>query len=303
MVLKLIKYIFFGNFFIGVLAIALSIETCYQLRLHINSTFYYLFLFFGTVMYYSYAYSAPVNNINSTNERTKWYSKHQLFAKWNLLISGMASVSLALFLILKNYNSIINLPVNYWLIILLEAIAGLLYYGLTPKSLFRLKLRNIGWLKPFVIGFEWATCVSLLPLVMLKIEQDSNITSTVLIGWLFIKNWMFCTVNAIMFDMKDYAEDANRRLNTFVVRLGLRKTIFFVIIPLLLIGVSALATFFYARDMGLIAFSINLLPFILLITIAYSMHRRKNILFYLVVIDGVLLIKAICGIVGMQFVH
>jgi hypothetical protein len=32
------------------------------------------------------------------------------------------------------------------------------------------------------------------------------------------------------------------------------------------------------------------------------MHRRKNILYYLIVIDGALLVKAVCGILAMQFV-
>ena len=54
--------------------------------------------------------------------------------------------------------------------------------------------------------------------------------------WLFVKNWMFCTVNAILFDLKDYADDANREIKTFVVRVGLRKTIFTILVPLTLTG-------------------------------------------------------------------
>jgi hypothetical protein len=39
-----------------------------------------------------------------------------------------------------------------------------------------------------------------------------------------------------MFDIKDYAADHNHQLKTFVVRYGLRKTIFYILIPLTLVS-------------------------------------------------------------------
>ncbi len=113
---------------------------------------------------------------------------------------------------------------------------------------------------------------------------------------------MFCTVNAIMFDIKDYADDSNRQLKTFVVRFGLHNTINFILIPLLLIGICCMLAFTYYRHFSFLSIFFNLIPFILLLVVAYSMHQKKSILYYLIVIDGLLLVKAICGIVGMQFV-
>ena len=40
----------------------------------------------------------------------------------------------------------------------------------------------------------------------------------ILLWWLFIKNFMFCTVNAIMFDIKDYAHDSNKQLTNCSVK-------------------------------------------------------------------------------------
>ena len=60
------------------------------------------------------------------------------------------------------------------------------------------------------------------------------VAEPLLMLWLFVKNWMFCTVNAIMFDMKDYEDDANIELKTFAVRMGLRNTIYYILVPLLL---------------------------------------------------------------------
>lgn len=112
---------------------------------------------------------------------------------------------------------------------------------------------------------------------------------------------MFCTVNAIMFDMKDYADDANKQLKTFVVRFGLRKTIFFVLIPILLVGLVSFLVFASYRHFGLVPVLFNLLPFLCLLVVAYSLHQRRNILYYLIVIDGLLLVKALCGIAGTFF--
>ena len=101
---------------------------------------------------------------------------------------------------------------------------------------------------------------------------------------------------------QDYPTDANKHLRTFVVRYGLRNTIFSILIPLLLIGLISLGVFAYFKGFGWPQVLCNVLPFLLTIYVAYSMHRRKNIMYYLMVIDGLILFKAICGIVGMQFV-
>ena len=212
-------------------------------------------------------------------------------------------MALAINLLCRNFDNILKLPSSYWIAIVIIIIAGGLYYGLLPKSFLKFNLRNTGWLKAFVIGFVWACCANVLPLIMLKIETGIGYHDSVLWTWLFIKNWMFCTVNAIIFDIKDYPTDSNKHLRTFVVRYGLRRTIFSILIPLLIIGLISLSIFAYFKGFGLPQVFFNVLPFILTIYVAYSMHRRKNILYYLMVIDGLILFKAICGIIGMQFVH
>ncbi|MGL1386138.1 hypothetical protein ACSTJO_00160, partial [Vibrio parahaemolyticus] len=57
----------------------------------------------------------------------------------------------------------------------------------------------------------------------------------------------------------------------------------------------------YSRGFHASRIIFNTIPFILLIIVAWSMHRRKSILYYLAVIDGLMLIKALCGIAGSLF--
>jgi 4-hydroxybenzoate polyprenyltransferase len=296
---KFIKFIFFSNYFVGLLSVALSIEMSLQAHLPFNSVAFYSLLFMTTVLYYTYAYVGPVNANSSVNPRTEWYRKNNRFVKTSQLIFLTASAILIVYLGINNLEAIFQLELVYWLLGVIIVMAALLYYGLLPKSFIRLNLRGTGWVKAFVIGFVWASCVNILPLIDIKIEKGALVADPVWVSWLFVKNFMFCTVNAIMFDIKDYADDSNRQLKTFVVRYGLHKTIFFILIPLLLVGVISLILFTMAQGINRVAILLNLLPFACLLFVAYSLQKEKRILYYLVIIDGLIFFKALCGIAGV----
>jgi len=299
MAIKVIKFIFFGNYFIGLLAIALTIESTIQLHLPFNSIPYYILVALAPIVYYTYAYMGVNRLSKTTNPRSQWYITHQKLIKWSqLILSAICLFSLA-YLLLSNFQAFLQLPLFYWLAVIVILLAALLYYGLLPAYFFNLNLRNTGWLKPFIIGFVWACTANLLPLIALKIESGIDLTANALWIWLFFKNWMFCTVNAIMFDLKDYTIDANKELKTFAVRMGLKQTIYKVLIPLLCVGILSLLIFTYIAHFHLLTIIFNLIPFILTLVVAFSLNKRKNILFYLIVIDGLILIKALCGIAGV----
>ena len=296
---KLIRSIFFGNYFVGILAVFLTLEACLQLALPFPSFAYFALLFISPTVYYTYAYSGALRSTASTNLRSKWYVSNREFVKFSQWILFSISLVLAIYLFVKNINGVLSLPVDYWLSIAAILFAAVFYYGLLPKSFFKLNLRNKGWLKAFVIGFVWACCANVLLLIILKIELDIDDSDWPLWIWLFVKNWMFCTVNAIMFDIKDYPTDANKDLRTFVVRYGLRRTIFFILIPLLVIGWISFVIFAYYRDFPPLQLLFNTLPFIATIAVAYAMRKRHKILYYLMVIDGLILFKSLCGILGV----
>ena len=299
MAIKVIKFIFFGNYFIGLLAIALTLESTIQLHLPFNSYPYYILITLAPVVYYTYAYMGVNRRSKTTNPRSQWYIHHERLIKWSQIsLSTICLLSLT-YLLCHHFQAFLQLPLLYWLAVSVILLAALLYYGLLPSYFFNLNLRNTGWLKPLIIGFVWACTANLLPLIALKIEAGINPTANALWIWLFIKNWMFCTVNAIMFDLKDYAIDANKELKTFAVRIGLKQTIYKILIPILCIGILSLLIFTYIAHFQLLTIILNLIPFVLTLIVAFSLNKRKNILFYLIVIDGLILIKALCGISGV----
>ena len=299
---KILRFIFFGNYFVGLLAVALSLEATIQQRLPFNSVNYYLLLFLAPTIYYTYAYNKAVTKPSGNNPRNQWYYNNKSFITKSQAVLFTVCMLLAARLIYLNYSNFLRLPVLYWLAIAIIVLAGALYYGLLPKSFIRFNLRNTGWLKAFIIGFVWACCANVLPLIMLKIETGVSYHDSVFWTWLFVKNWMFCTVNAIIFDIKDYPTDANKHLQTVVVRLGLRRTIFYILFPLLIAGSISFIIFALYKGFGPYTMIMNAIPFILTLLAAYSMRKRQNILYYLVIIDGIVLVKAICGIIGAAFV-
>src|SRR3954470_11199168 len=139
---KFIKSIFFGNYFIGCIAVALSAESCVQLRLPLNSLTYYSILFCATVFYYTYAYLGPLGTGNTKNPRKAWYNNNHRYIIYSQSILFIVATVLSCMFIYQNFNAIKDLPVTYWFAIALTLIAGILYYGLLPQSFYKTNLRN-----------------------------------------------------------------------------------------------------------------------------------------------------------------
>jgi len=53
---RLLEFIFFSNYFYGVCAVALSVETTLQQRFPLNGLGYFFLIFITTVLYYAYPY-------------------------------------------------------------------------------------------------------------------------------------------------------------------------------------------------------------------------------------------------------
>lgn len=298
---KLFNTFFFGNYFYGICAVALSIEASLQQGFPLHHPSWYILLFAGTVIYYTIAYLHEKNN-TSINPRTIWYKDHQQWIKksqWILI--GVASLA-GMYLLVRYRSGFLFIKSWQFLIAILFPLLALWYYGDAIPWLRKSSLRSKGWLKPFVIGFIWAGVVTVYPAMLSAIGNNSSYEPNIFHCLLFLKNGMFIAMLCILFDIKDYATDYNEELKTFVVRFGLRKTLFYIIIPLTAIGLGTFLIYGIVHEFPLFRMIINTIPFILLIIVTYHMHRRKSILYYLAIIDGLMLVKALCGITG-SFIH
>ena len=292
-----LQWIFYGNFFYGICAVAQSVEAGLQQESSLNGWTYYSLVFLATVLYYNYPYARKFTAA-SKNPRTTWYRHHYTFLWWHQVIVTVV-LTIATAVIFYKYKDLLpSLNAKHWLLAFLFPTVAGLYYGLNFLSI-RYNLRSIGWLKPFVIGFTWAGLVVVYPVLWQKIQAGKSYDFTLFSLLLFIKNMMFIALLCIMFDIKDYATDHSSNLKTFVVSLGLRKTIFFILLPLTLLGLLTFITYGVTHHFSGMKIAINMIPFALLIMASVALRKRRPIMYYHVVIDGLMLVKAACGITAM----
>ncbi|MBC7425864.1 MAG: hypothetical protein H7321_04955 [Bacteroidia bacterium] len=296
---EFIKLIFFGNYFYGICAVALTIEATLQQHYPLNDVFYFLAVFASATLYYIKAYISE-STTNTINPRLIWYNtRRKTVIASRFILNLILAVSIGSILYKYDISGILTMTLSEWLIALIFPFVAILYYGINSKSMRQYNLRNIGWLKPFVIAFTWAGLINVYPLLYYNITHKTTLNIDFLNILLFVKNFMFIAVLCIMFDIKDYAMDYNHKLKTFVVHVGLRKTIHNIIIPLTSLGIASFITFAISMHFSIEKIMLNMIPFIAMISVAYALHRRKSIFYYLIIIDGLMLLKGICGTVAM----
>lgn len=293
---RLIEFIFYGNYFYGICAIAVMLETTVQMNIPFQGVFIYCAVFIATVLFYNYPYTRNYSSAVS-NPRTRWYTENR-----NLVIKTQVFLTVILlllftWLIIRHFQRIKIMTNMQWLLLLIFPVAGTAYYGSNFISA-KHNLRQIGWLKPFIIGFVWAGMATVYPILYYYIVHSENYEFSIMENLLFLKNFMYTSLLAIMFDIKDFAADSNSQLNTLVVKIGLRKTIFYVLLPLTLLGVLTFISYAVIHQFSILKMILIMIPFFLLIVAAWSLRKRRPLMYYLIVIDGLLIVKAAFGILA-----
>jgi hypothetical protein len=299
---KGINTIFFGNLFIGFCAVSLCIETNFQNGLALNDFQFYSIVFCATVFYYTYLFSSNLPN-KIVNSRMSWYKsnfKKICYAHWILLILIVLNIAYFLW---KYHSNISRIPIHYYWPIIIFPIAGFAYNFRIFSFLGIPNLRTFGWLKPILIGFVWSGIVSVFPVIFAQIEDPTNLIAVKSpFDLLWLKNLMFVSTICIMFDLKDYEQDKEQQLQTFAVKFGVEQTIKWIIIPLAIFGILSFLKFTLQHQFPIIRILVNTIPYIFLLITAFSLRKQRSIIYYLFLIDGLMLIKAICGISGMLLI-
>jgi hypothetical protein len=263
----------------------------------------YFLAFCIVVVYYTHAYIADSGTgVPTQNPRSQWYRENRKLIYFTQFLYTLVIVCLGIEWIVHHYSSLITMPVAAWILFLIFPLVAWLYYGAIFPVLFSFRIRNIAWLKPFLIGFVCTGAVVIYPMLFSSLQPGSAFHLSVSNGCYFLTTWFFTTVIAIMFDIKDFAADHNYHLKTFVVAKGLRYTIFSVLLPLSLCSYFSFLAFALLTHFSFLRVTINTIPFLLLLYTCTTFRRRHGILYYLIVIDGLLLVKALFGIIAMLFV-
>jgi len=288
---------FYGHLFYGVCAVAQIAETSVQLALPVNG-WLMTGAFVGTVMFYSYPYSRQT--ATGTDPRVVWHQRHRdLVARWQL--GGLLTLlALLVWMVMRHGAAILSMTPLEWFGLLVFPYVGGLYYG-APVMWPSTKLRHSGWLKPFVIGFVWAGVVVAAPIPFARLQYGHQTPLALFPALLFVRTLMFVAVLAMLFDIKDREADERVGLSTVATLVGLERTIFQVSLPLTVLGVVTFLSYATVQHLTLPRVLFGLAPFGLLVAGIISLRRPRSILYYLTVIDGLMLAKAVLDIVAFQF--
>ena len=294
---RLLASIFFGNYFYGLCAVALMAETAVQLKIPFDGISVYCLAFVATVLFYNYPYARHYAS-PSHNPRIQWYIRNHRWVIWNQVFFTLVLLGTTGYFAYRHASEIVYMGTVKWTLLLVFPVVGATYYGIHILSK-KYSLRQVGWLKPFVIGFVWAGMATVYPLLWHDVLHVKPYAFTFLGSLLFVKNLMFTAVLAIMFDIKDYTTDSKNKLNTLVVKMGLQKTIGYVLLPLPILGLLTFISYAVLHHFSIPKMVLIMIPFFSLLLAATSLRKPRTLLYYLVVIDGLFLVKAFFGIVAM----
>jgi 4-hydroxybenzoate polyprenyltransferase len=292
-----IEACFYGHLFYGVCAVAQVIETSVQLALPVNG-WLLVGSFIGTVLFYSYPYTR--RTANRADPRVAWHHRHrglvERLQRWALL----ALIALAVWMAIRHRAAIRTMTPLEWVALVVFPCAGGLYYGAPAISPAR-TLRQAGCLKPFVIGFVWAGVVVAYPILLARLQYGQATPLSLFPFLLFVKTLMFVAVLAILFDIKDRDVDRRVGLSTVVTLVGAERTLFQVSLPLTVLGMATFLSYATMQHLTIPRVLLVLAPFALLVAGIVSLTRPRSILYYLTVVDGLMLAKALLDILAMQF--
>jgi hypothetical protein len=254
---------------------------------------YHPIIFLAVVVFYDHAYRGHITS-GGADERAQWYKRHgrsQRAVRSVLLVALVVCCAWALSLAWHRVASMAWLQL---FLFVLFPVAGVAYYGVGRHG-----LRRIGWLKPFVLGFVWAGVVTVYPVLVRCVLDGTPVPDMGISTRLFFKNMMFVAVLGVLFDIKDHAGDHRDDLRTFVVQRGLRTTLFRIVLPLTLLGLITFVGYGAMHGFSGMKLLLNTVPFVALVAVIYALRKRRSILYYLVVVDGLMWVKAVCGSVAM----
>lgn len=264
--IKLFKSIVFSNLWISLSAAGLTLNTFFYLQEPINYKLI-AFVFFATFTTYNLQ-----RIIKHYYKKQNYNTRHQWFYRNHLLISVLVLItcliSLFLGLYLFTFSDFIYLiPFGF----------ASLFYAI---SLFPNKksLRDLPFLKIFLIATTWSFSAVILPLITLNIKFNFHLFTLTSIICIYIISI------TIPFDIRDIDLDDNTT-KTIPQVLGVETSI--NLASLLLIVAAGLCL--------LIKTNLFLIPVLIALVVVQLSRKEKPELFYSGLIDGIILTFPLVG--------
>lgn len=182
-------------------------ETQIQLGMKPQLHPYVFIIFFATLLEYNiHRFITVITNPDALNSpKHKWVKQHLKLFYLLVILSIVGFIASVVFA--KNVVLMTFIPIGVLT----------LFYSLpifkSKKNIFR--LREIPFLKIFIISFVWSAVTILLPII-----QTENSYSVREIIWMLSERFMFVFAITIPFDIRDMQADIQAKLKTIPIVIG-----------------------------------------------------------------------------------
>ncbi len=276
---KLLTYLGFSSLWAALCAYSLVLLTIIVGQGYHISYFHPLLLFvFGSTLLVYNAHNYFKVRKRISTQRNTW----NLSNTFNIICWGAVGFILtSVFVFHLHRNGIA-------LLIILTVLTLSYSYPLLRFNRSRVALKSMGILKPFLLSLVWVAVTFLLPIVELAIPLSPELVLRGAIRWIFI------LILCILFDIKDIQVDREKGIRTFPVLLGTRLLALLHRVINGVILLLAAAFFYFDRHLFYI---VQILAFLLLKIMLRRIRPNKSELFYVINVDGMMLLYSILLII------
>lgn len=254
--------------------------------------FLILLIYLATIVYYTHAYIQECR-FGEPNERVIWYQKNKRY----LTIRQFVFSFLLLFIAFSKFNLltiIFEADVYIKFILFFSALLSVIYYVPNFNIPIIRSYRTKGILKSIAIAWVWCFACCFLP-IWIQAGDSFNILNENFVHY-WASLFLYVLVLAILFDIKDIQKDKHHLVNTIAVQLGSARTVKIIVGPLLLL--YYLVIIHWVSTTGLLTYFLMIQALFVIISyvIARFIIHQKAIFANVLLIDGLLILKAVLSI-------
>jgi|SRR6185437_6743444 len=275
------RFIYFltnSNIFISVGAVAMTIETQIQLGAHPQLHPYLFLIFFATLFEYNlHRLITIITNKDALNSDKHFWVNHHLKMFYLLVVISVVGFGIAV------------LQAKKEVLLTLAPIAILTLFYSTPiskRTESTMRLRQIPFLKIFLISFVWSIATILPPII-----QSANNFNYIHILTMILERFLFVFAITIPFDVRDMVADKTSGLKTLPLLIGERRSITLAIISLLPFLLISFVHYFLTNQLFIcLAFTVSGITTLIFLV---DENAKKLRLYYYGVLDGTILLQGL----------
>ena len=286
--MKLIGALIHSHIYISLAAVSLTVSAQIQLGMKPQWHSYLFLIFFATLFEYNiHRLVTVLTNKEALNSEKYHWIRENLTEFYILVFISLAGFIGSVFLVKK------EVLIAFAPLAILTLFYSIPVFG-NKKQLFR--LREIPYLKIFLIAFVWSSATILLPVI-----QSDEIFRTGHIVTMLVERFFFIFAIAIPFDIRDMETDKNGGLKTIPHLINEKKAMAISYLSLLLFF---LISFFHYQSQNewfiLVALGLSALTTYLFLR---SAKIRNTSWYHHGVLDGTLILQGFLVLVFYYLTH